>query len=505
VKLSRFRRPLQLGAFTRKEVVDIVRQPRLLLTLVLGPFLIMAIFGIGYRDTPAALRTEFVAPADSPLLEQVEQYADELGQYVAFAGAGSDEAAARRRLIDGEIDVIVSFPIDPLDTVLGGDQAPISVVHTRLDPIERTAISFASRLAVDQINGEILARIVGEGQNLAAPAGGVINAASSAVGALDSALGAGDEAAATGALDDLDATVAQIDLAVGTSTELSKELGGSGALDEPAAVIGGALDEIRTISQEIRGNPTVSEGSTRVSRLNELLATVSDRYEQFTSVDPGVLVRPFSSEVQLATDDVNRVTDWYAPAAVILMLQQFGIAFGALTFVRERQLGIVEVFRVAPVNAGETLIGKYVAFLAIGGAIGAFLTALVVTALDVPIAGSVGEIAIVMGLSLFASIGLGFVISLASASDAQAVQYTMITLLASLFFSGFFLSIGQMEGVARIISWLLPVSYGMKLLRDVMLRGTDLDVRYVAGLAAFGVAMYVLALLGARRRMSTAT
>ena len=217
-----------------------------------------------------------------------------------------------------------------------------------------------------------------------------------------------------------------------------------------------------------------------------------------------MLVEPFESDVDLAVEDVNRVTDWYAPAAVILMLQQFGIAFGALTFVRERQLGIVDIFRVAPVNASETLVGKYLAFLAIGGAIGALLTALVVTTLDVPIAGTLAQIAIVMALSLFASIGLGFVISLASATDAQAVQYTMIILLASLFFSGFFLSIGQMEGLAQVISWLLPVSYGMKLLRDVMLRGTDLDPLYVGGLAVFGAVMFVLALIGTRRRMSTA-
>jgi hypothetical protein len=61
-----------------------------------------------------------------------------------------------------------------------------------------------------------------------------------------------------------------------------------------------------------------------------------------------------------------------------------------------------------------------------------------------------------------------------------------------------------MEGLAQVISWLLPVSYGMKLLRDVMLRGTDLDPLYVAGLAAFGAVMFVLALSGTRRRMSTA-
>ena len=80
-----------------------------------------------------------------------------------------------------------------------------------------------------------------------------------------------------------------------------------------------------------------------------------------------------------------------------------------------------------------------------------------------------------MALSLFASIGLGFVISLASASDAQAVQYTMILLLASLFFSGFFLSVGQLQDAAKWSSLLLPVSYGMRLLRDVMLRGAPID------------------------------
>ena len=196
------------------------------------------------------------------------------------------------------------------------------------------------------------------------------------------------------------------------------------------------------------------------------------------------------------------MTDWYAPAAVILMLQQFGVAFGALTFVRERQLGITDIFRVAPINATETLLGKYLAYLVVGGAIGAVLTVLVVTILGVPMAASIGSIAIVMGLTLFASIGLGFVISLASANDAQAVQYTMILLLASLFFSGFFLSVGQMEGVARFLGWLLPVTYGMQLLRDVMLRGASPDRTLVVGLAAYGAIMFLLALMGARRRLA---
>jgi hypothetical protein len=39
--------------------------------------------------------------------------------------------------------------------------------HNRLDPVELTAIDFASRLAVDQINSQVLSTLVGEGQRLA--------------------------------------------------------------------------------------------------------------------------------------------------------------------------------------------------------------------------------------------------------------------------------------------------------------------------------------------------
>jgi ABC-2 type transport system permease protein len=213
-------------------------------------------------------------------------------------------------------------------------------------------------------------------------------------------------------------------------------------------------------------------------------------------------VQPFESDVELAVPKVKNATDWYAPAAVVLMLQQFGVAFGALSFVRERQLGIVDVYRVAPVNAPEALIGKYLAYLPIGALIGAVLTGLMVAVLGVPGASSVTDLVIVMALTLFASIGLGFLISLASSTDTQAVQYTMIVLLASLFFSGFFLSLGQLKGLATVVSWLLPVSYGMELLRDVMLRGASIDRNLAAGLGAYGVAAFFLALLGTRRRMA---
>ena len=50
-----FRGIIRASSFFRKEIFEILRQPRLVATLVLGPFLILFIFGIGYRDQPRSL------------------------------------------------------------------------------------------------------------------------------------------------------------------------------------------------------------------------------------------------------------------------------------------------------------------------------------------------------------------------------------------------------------------------------------------------------------------
>lgn len=441
-KTSHFRRLMQIGTFVRKETAEVLSQPRLLLTLVIGPFIILLAFGIGYNETPDPMRTLFVAPEGSPFLEQIDAYADDLGSAVDYRGTSTDFADAKRRLTNDEVDLVVAFPDEPLETILGGDQATITILHTRLDPIELTAIHFASKLAVEEINGEILGRIIAEGQ---------------------------------------------------------------AALIDQTAMLGATVESLRVVVGSLTASDNGGLTEAQIADLTAGLETLDTIFERVALADPNVLARPFESDVESAVPGEGKVTDWYAPAAVVLLLQQFGVAFGSLTFVRERQLGIIDVFRVAPMGAKEVLLGKYIGYMFLGGGVAALLTGLVVVGLDVPVQSDTLPITSVIALLLFASIGLGFVISLSSANDTQAVQYTMLVLLASLFFSGFFLSLGQLQGAAQVLSYLLPVTYGMSLLRDVMLRGDNLDQTMTLGLAGFGVAMFALALVGTRRRMTGAT
>ena len=53
---------------------------------------------------------------------------------------------------------------------------------------------------------------------------------------------------------------------------------------------------------------------------------------------------------------------FFAPAVLALVLQHMGVTLTALSLVRERLSGAMDIFRVAPVRALEILVGKYLAY-----------------------------------------------------------------------------------------------------------------------------------------------
>jgi len=109
--------------------------------------------------------------------------------------------------------------------------------------------------------------------------------------------------------------------------------------------------------------------------------------------------------------------------------------------------------------------------------------------------------AIAVVILLFTSLGVGFLISLISETDTQAVQYSMLLLLASIFFSGFFLDLRLMWQPIKVLAWSLPATYGIRMLQDIMLRGTSIPPLIVEGLALIGIGLFLLNWILLRRKM----
>ncbi len=95
--------------FVRKELAEILRQPRLLVLLVVGPFVLLLLFGTGYSQNTIRLHTLFVGEQGSIYEETLNTSSDQLNEFVENEGFVSDKDAAlalarrRRRRSGGRV------------------------------------------------------------------------------------------------------------------------------------------------------------------------------------------------------------------------------------------------------------------------------------------------------------------------------------------------------------------------------------------------------------------
>lgn len=491
---------VQSLAFVRKELVEILRQPKLLLLLVLGPFLLLLLFGLGYKDTDVALRTMFVGAEGSVYEEGVTRFADDLEDYIDSRGFTSDEAAAVDRLHDGELDAVVVFPDDALDRILNNEHAPIRVLHDKLNPVQQTAVEIASRLAVQEVNATVVGVVAGGAQQAIGP----IDTLAADVGTQSAAM---VEAVAAGSADDTAAVAAaavtilqQSEAGIAAARQLLDNLGAT----EQTAAYADVLARLDAASSEAlavsAGGPdAVDQGAALADDLGELSADLP----ALTTIDSDVLVRPFAAEVESIAPVRVAPADFFAPGAIVLLLQHLAVTFAALSLVRDRQLGLFELLRVGPLSSMEILTGKTIAYLLIGAAVAAALVGAAVGLLGTPLVGSILWLAITCGLVLLAALALGLLLSLISGSEIQAVQYAMLSLLAGMFFSGFFLDVELLSYPVRAVSYVLPVTYGVAMMQDVMLRGQEPATADLVGLGALIGVYGILAILLLKRRLRT--
>ena len=476
---------IRIFAFVRKEMISILRQPRLIFSLILGPFLILLLFGIGYRDTPRILRTLFVVAEDSTMRPVVEEYANRLGQQIASQGIIADAAEADRRLRNREVDLVVVVPPNPSVAVRNNEQAVFNLYHHEIDPYERTYIEILGRNYIDEINRIVLLAAADQGKVEAQTIQEQVGRAREAAAEFRVALEAGNEADTRAAGEQLNEDLNLLALATGAGLALLS------GVDETT---GAETVETRIqATQELAGALSSSAAAEQtVAAIEQELAEMDDLLTEYRSLDSEVLISPFRAETLSITDTSLSPTDFFVPAVIALLLQHIAVTLAGLSIVRERQDGPMELFRASPVSAFQLLVGKFLSFLILTLLLGAALTALVVYALGVPMLGDWGYYALVVVALLCASLSLGFFVSLSAQTDSQAIQTSMVILLASIFFSGFFLALYRLWEPVQVVSWTLPVTYGIELLQSVMLRGQIPGPFLIAALFVYAFVFFLI-------------
>jgi ABC-2 type transport system permease protein len=435
----------------------------------------------------------------------VRQYTDTLERYVEVLGYTSDRTEAEHELSSRRADLVVVFPSDAPEQLAAGQQATVLVLNDKLDPVQIAAVEIAARLAVQEANASILASVVSQAQQNIGPIDTIMKQTLDASSALNDAAARQNPEAVRAAAATVSTRVADLRRATDAISNRLGTVGDTGDLGRSQ------LEQVRTTLATIEATAATAQRAAedapqvrqRAAEISHSLEELRPQIETFGRIDATVLVRPFAAQTKTVLPQPIGVTAFFAPSSIALLLQHLALTLAALTLIRDRTLGLVEVFRVGPTSATAVVFGRFIAFAIAGGGVAAALFIAVTQWLDVPSFGRPIWIWLVVVMLLSASVALGMSIALISRTDSEVVQYAMLVLLASLFFGGFVLDLHLFNTAGRVISWVLPVTFAIKVLQTVMLRGREPDIHDIAALGVQTAIYGALAITMFRRKIRT--
>ena len=205
-----------------------------------------------------------------------------------------------------------------------------------------------------------------------------------------------------------------------------------------------------------------------------------------------------------------RVRPWYNPALrtsayivpgiVGVLLSLTMLLVTSMAIVRERERGTLEQLIVTPVGKTSIMLGKILPFLLVGYVQMTVIFILGKLLFDIPIRGSLPLLYVLTLAFIVAMLALGLFISTLARTQLQAMQLGFFLLLPNILLSGFMFPREAMPRVAQWIGDALPLTYYLRILRGVLLKGVGIEYLWRDSLVLVGFALLLIVFSVARFR-----
>lgn len=189
----------------------------------------------------------------------------------------------------------------------------------------------------------------------------------------------------------------------------------------------------------------------------------------------------------------RRSSDFLIPGLMVVILAIVTVQQTAVTLVRERDLGTQEQLEVSPMRRIELMVGKLLPWTLIAFLDVALITGLGRTLFDVPLRGDFWALTVGAALFVFASLGMGLLISaIAPSLDTANMIALLVAFLPSFLLSGFAFALDQIPVWLQWISYGFPARYMVTISRGVFLKGAGFPEVWPEMVA---LALYALVML----------
>jgi ABC-2 type transport system permease protein len=212
-------------------------------------------------------------------------------------------------------------------------------------------------------------------------------------------------------------------------------------------------------------DPQASSAAMAGAQLAAAALSTAIVAERFGAVPPlEMRVRPWFNPAQ-------RSAIFIVPGVIGVLLTITLTLITSTAIVRERERGTLEQLVVTPIGKTSLMLGKLVPFMLAGYVQMTVVLGLGKLIFDIPIEGSLPLLYTLAIPFIFASLGVGLLISTVAKSQAQAMQLSFFFMLPNILLSGYIFPRVAMPEPAQWIGLALPLTYFLKVLRGILLKG----------------------------------
>jgi ABC-2 type transport system permease protein len=194
--------------------------------------------------------------------------------------------------------------------------------------------------------------------------------------------------------------------------------------------------------------------------------------------------------------------NFMVPGILAILLTMVGMFLTSLNIVREKEAGTIEQINVTPIKKHIFILGKLIPFWIMGLVVltlGLFVARIIY---GISPLGNLFHVYLFAAVFLWATLGLGLLISTISKTQQQAMLIAFFLLMIFILLGGLYTSIDSMPKWAQIITWFNPVKYFIEVMRMIILKGSTLfDIlKHVGIMILFAIFFNAWAVLSYSKR-----
>ncbi len=214
-------------------------------------------------------------------------------------------------------------------------------------------------------------------------------------------------------------------------------------------------------------------------------------------------VLPVETRTRMLYNPDLKSERFFVPGLVGIILQLVTLFLTSFAIVRERELGTLEQLFVTPVGRMGLLLGKLLPYAMLGFIEMLMILSVMIYVFEVPISGSIPLLLTLSLLFMVCSLGLGLLVSTVARTQLEAVQFAFVIMLPSVLLSGFMFPRSEMPLPIYLVTFAIPVTYFLEILRGIVLRSADLLdlIPSVIGLIICGIVVLWLSVLRFHKRL----